>query len=1056
MENSFKRNNRETRRPDDDATNKEIRPDSDVCSLDDLLRSLAENSEVPLCSPDSERRDDNRFEISVPRVTDGQSDVAEVLDRLDRENDAKLDEDSASLSLLYNALLKQRSDESAAVDSINSPVHFTEAPSPLASMSLDADGLRETLAARRLILPEIHDEIFGFHLLHELGRGAFAKVFLVKQGELANRPAVLKISAIEGTEPQTLAQLQHTNVVPIYSVHEDARRRLRGVCMPYLGGACLADILDKVWEKQIAPESGRKLIEALDCVAGPALGSSTSQTVGANDLQGQGKVDHQSAHTPRTTLASMSYVQATAWIVARLAEGLQHSHERNVIHRDIKPSNILISAEAEPLLLDFNVADTRANLANVTNVAGTVPYMAPEQLQAIIKRDHESLLRLTHQSDIYSLGLVLYEMLTGVGLFVPAATSSLGSRPLEDLLLERECPVPSLKTRCSLPIPWSLESIVQKSLAPEPADRYASAAQMAEDLSRFLDDRPLKFAPELSRVEQIQKWGRRHPRLTTACTALLIAASFIIPVALLLQLTRRDLAEQKSFVTDARALEHSREFQAAALRGLCLVNTVIPNEETLKSGIKACEDALGMYQVIQNSNWQEGEYWRRLDRNKRQELSETIRELLLVTGSGYVRVSPDDPAAVRAALNLVTIAQEILQLPKSKALLMDRARYLSLLKMDAAARDATAQAETAPAVSAHDIYMLATAHARYRTVEGYREAVKLLTKAIELSPRHYWSYFQRALCQQELGETLLAVSDLGTCLGVWPESSWAHFNRGYLFDLQGRKNDAVRDYTDALKHSPNFVSAYHNRGLARLELQQYAGALDDFQKVRALGRKDALVDAGIAMAYEGLGRHADADALFETAMKTAESTANASMRRISWTYAFAVAHRAPEFSQRIFEEILNSDPKHPQALYGKGMLSMQQGRLQDAVHSFDAALAVAPNFIEPLRYRAISLARLGNLQQAALDANACAQREPTNPDSLYVAACVASLSARKLNSRELSDNAIELLERAIACGALRERAVADPDFSALRTDPGFQQLVAPSSKKQSEPRQPTL
>lgn len=1055
MENNTKRNSRETRRPDDDATSKIPCADMDACSLDDLLRSLAANSDIPLPSPGSEGCDAPPFQSGAHGELDDKSEVAEMLGSLGLGSDPKR-EDAASLSHLYQALLERRNNEPAAADSINVPVHFTEARSPLASLNIEAAGLRETLAAKRLMLPDINDEIFGFRLLHELGRGAFARVFLVKQGELANRPVVLKISAIEGTEPQTLAQLQHTNVVPIYSVHEDARSRLRGVCMPYLGGACLADILDAVWEQQVAPTSGRNLIEALDRVAGPAVESPVSQQTGTNGLQSQGKVDHQSAHTPRTTLAGLSYVQATAWIVARLAEGLQHSHERRVIHRDIKPSNILISAEAQPLLLDFNVADTCVDVANVASVAGTVPYMAPEQLQAIIKRDQASLARLSHQADIYSLGLVLYEMLTGVGLFVPPGSHAVGSRPLEDLLVERQRPVPSLRARCPLPIPWSLESIVRKCLAPEPVDRYASAAQLAEDLSRFVDDRPLKFAPELSRVEQLQKWGRRHPKLTTASIAVLLAATFIVPVVLSLQLARKDLAVQKSFVTDARALEHSREFQAAALRGLCLVNTVIPNEETLKSGIKTCEDALGMYQVIENSKWEDGEFWRRLDRDQRRSLSETIRELLLVLGSAHVRASPDDPAAAHAALNLVGIAQDISQLPQSRALLLDRARYLTRLKMDAAARDTSAKAKLVPVVTAHDIYMLASAHSRHRTVEGYREAVMLFTKSIELSPRHYWSYFQRALCQQELGETLLAVSDLGTCLGVWPESAWAHFNRGYLFDVQGRKGEAVRDYTNAIKHSPNFVSAHYNRGLARLELQQYAGALDDFQKARDLGRQDALVDAGRAMACEGLGRHAEADALFETALKSAESTANESMRRISWTYAFAVSHRAPQLSQRVFDEILKSDPKHPEALYGTGMLSMRQGRLQEAVQAFDAVLAEAPNFIEPLRYRAISLARLGNLQQAALDANACAQKEPTNPDSLYVAACVASLSARKLNSPELSANAIELLARAVACGVPRERALADPDFSALKGHPDFLQIVAPVSKKQSETREPAL
>src|SRR5260370_34097036 len=93
----------------------------------------------------------------------------------------------------------------------------------------------------RPALPAPGTELFGFRLRCELGRGAFAGIFLAEDASLAGRPVVLKISTAEGDEPQTLAQVQHTHIVPIYSVHEDADLGLRAVCMPYLGGASLAD-----------------------------------------------------------------------------------------------------------------------------------------------------------------------------------------------------------------------------------------------------------------------------------------------------------------------------------------------------------------------------------------------------------------------------------------------------------------------------------------------------------------------------------------------------------------------------------------------------------------------------------------------------------------------------------------------------------------------------------------------------------------------------------------------------------------------------------------------
>src|SRR5262245_34150091 len=112
-------------------------------------------------------------------------------------------------------------------------------------------------------LPSMGDRLFGFQLRQELGRGSFARVFLAEQAELAGRSVVLKISSIAGHEPQTLAQLQHTHIVPIHSVHEDAAAGLRAVCMPYFGGASLNRVLGALWLAGRPPAQGKQLTEAL-------------------------------------------------------------------------------------------------------------------------------------------------------------------------------------------------------------------------------------------------------------------------------------------------------------------------------------------------------------------------------------------------------------------------------------------------------------------------------------------------------------------------------------------------------------------------------------------------------------------------------------------------------------------------------------------------------------------------------------------------------------------------------------------------------------------------
>src|SRR4051812_22717785 len=177
-------------------------------------------------------------------------------------------------------------------------------------------------------LPSPGDEVFHFRLGRELGRGAFARVYLAEQEDLAGRRVVVKCSTTEGTEPQTLAQLQHTNIVPIYSVHEDRQAGLRAVCMPYFGGASLAHVLQYLWTANARPTQGEELVRALEAVQGAAeplstdadrLKKTSTREVKKLPPQAAGR---SSGPTPLDLLRGLNYHRAAAWIVARLADGL--------------------------------------------------------------------------------------------------------------------------------------------------------------------------------------------------------------------------------------------------------------------------------------------------------------------------------------------------------------------------------------------------------------------------------------------------------------------------------------------------------------------------------------------------------------------------------------------------------------------------------------------------------------------------------------------------------------------------------------------------------------
>jgi serine/threonine protein kinase/Tfp pilus assembly protein PilF len=894
-------------------------------------------------------------------------------------------------------------------------------------------------------LPEVGDSVFGFRLRAELGRGAFARVFLAEQANLAGRPVVLKISGIDGDEPYTLAQLQHTNVVPIYSVHEDAGAGLRALCMPFFGGASLSAVLRALWDGRV-PVQGHQLVDALRQTQAPdATAAQPGDGVGGPDRATDGSptgVPAESGTTPLHALSRLPYPCAAAWVVAQLADGLRHAHQRGVLHRDIKPSNILLGADGQPMLLDFNLAqkqDAGRAKAEAT-LGGTVAYMAPEHLRALANPSPATVRQVDHRSDIYSLGMVLYEMLTGQSPFEQSASYSVVPVVIEAMALERSQAAPSVR-KYQPAVSWGLESVARKCLAPDPAERYQRADYLAEDLRRLLDDLPLKYAPELSRRERLRKWTRRHPRLTSSASVATVAAVFLVGAGAALAALHGHLTGTRHELAAKEARERQGRYEAGATRALCLVNTVADLQDHLRQGLAACEETLGLYGVLDRDDWQRDPNWLRLDERDRERLAGDTRELLLLLAWARVRLAGEAPDALRDALGVLDRAEAIEGLRPSAAIHLDRARYLERLGRAAEALALRERARRLEPGGARDHYLLATTYARRGDVAGLQRAVAELTVALRQNPRHYWSWIQRGICYQELGELTLAAGDFGTCVGLWPEFAWGHFNLGCVLNLSGRKAEAIDAYGAALARGPEFLPAWVNRGMALLELRQYEAALADFDRAIEWGLNDASVYTGRAVALEGLGRPADADAAFGEATARGETEPAAARARIRWVYGFAVASRLPEKAQAIFEEVLRQEPEHPQALYGLAMLAALRDDLPEAVRHFDRALEAHPGYVDARRYRAVLRARQGDFAKATQDINWCLEREPRHGATLYAAACVAARAAEQTSDPSAVAQALDFLEKALLHGHGRERVADDPDLACLRRHPTFRQLA---------------
>jgi serine/threonine protein kinase/lipoprotein NlpI len=980
------------------------------------------------------------------------------------------DTDAASLLFEDYCQRQARADASLPADPAEYERHFPGLKESLRQLVREHDCLTSLgvgggpgsgTSGLHLALPAPGDELFDFRLRRELGRGAFARVFLAEQAALAGRPVVLKVSAIEGDEPQTLAQMQHTHIVPIYSIHEDARAGLRAVCMPYFGGASLSAVLKTLWAESPTPTAGTQLARALAQVQGPQAGEAPASPQAA------------------APFASLSYVRAVVWVVARLAEALQHAHERGVLHRDVKPSNVLLAADGQPMLLDFNLSQSlaAAGAQAAATLGGTVAYMAPEHLRALAARDPALARQVDRRADIYSLGMVLFEMLAGRSPFDQSASYFPLPALIEAMAVERARAWPSLR-RHRPDVPWGLESVARLCLAPDPARRYQKAGHLAEDLHRLLEDRPLRHAPELSWRERAGKWARRHPRLTASSVVAAAAALLLVTGANVLLGTRARLtaAQARAFEAEgAEAREQKKLFDEGHQRALCLVNTTTDTPDYLCRGLAECERTLALYGVLDRDDWQAQPLWQRLPAQDQARLAEEARDLLVLlarartavaraeagpaqageagaalgapappAGCGalaavavLLRTRPTAEAPLRDALALLDRAEAVPGLGPSASLWEDRASYRDQVGDAAGAREARERARALPPRDVRDYYWRATTLA---FAGKYEEAAGALDRALTLNPRHYWSYLQRGLCYSALRRHELALADFSACVALWPEFPWGWFNRGRARDQLGARAEAVADYGEAVRLDPAFVAAYLNRGLTHLQLRRHAEALADFDRAAGLGQDGAALHAGRGLALEGLGRSKEADRAFARAQALDPNNA-----QMLLAYAFAVHERLPARAHAAFTQVLDREPRNTQALYGLGMLAARTDRRSpEAVALFGRALKIAPGFVEARRGRANVLAHRGDWK-AHEDIALCLAADPGGV-TLYAGACVYALLAERSGDarrvRWCQEQALRLLGLALERGYGADRAADDEDLATLHGLPAFERLAA--------------
>jgi WD40 repeat protein/serine/threonine protein kinase len=366
------------------------------------------------------------------------------------------------------------------------------------------------------------DRLGDYRILREVGRGGMGVVYEAEQVSLG-RHVALKVlpphALLNRTylerfrrEAKAAARLHHTNIVPVFGVGEEGG--VHYYAMQYIPGEGLDRVLQDLRCLRSAPAEA----PSAGSVAHGLLTGQFVAPTAAENLPPPARLDAEptSRVEPRSSALSAGgpeaeYFRRVAGIGAQVADALAYAHRQGVLHRDVKPSNLLLDAQGTVWITDFGLAKAEGanELTEAGDIVGTVRFMAPERFDG----------RSLPQSDIYSLGLTLYELLT----LRPAFDDTNKGRLIEKVLHEPPVPPRRLDAR----VPRDLETVVLKCLAKEPAGRYATAEALADDLRRFLADRPIR-ARRVSGTEQVWRWCRRNPvvaALAGAVAAALVAGT---------------------------------------------------------------------------------------------------------------------------------------------------------------------------------------------------------------------------------------------------------------------------------------------------------------------------------------------------------------------------------------------------------------------------------------------------------------------------------------------------------------------------------------------------
>jgi tetratricopeptide (TPR) repeat protein len=817
-------------------------------------------------------------------------------------------------------------------------------------------------------------------LLREIGRGGMGVVYEARQISLNRRVALKVLPPGLGLTPQAVqrfereahaaARLHHTNIVPVYATGKDDGCHY--YAMELIEGQPLSDVLRDL--------SGTG--------SNPLMDKTVTQFGEAEEKGAEGKPDTSAATSGITSLSDTQsggrkWFDAVARLIAEVADALEYAHGRGVIHRDIKPANLMLSSDGRLCITDFGLARVaqEPGMTVSGSLMGTPAYMSPEQIAV-------GRVKLDHRTDVYSLGAVLYEMLSHRRPFPGESREEVLSG-----ILTKD---PRQPRRFNPRVPLDLETICLKAMEKDPDKRYATAGEFANDLRQYLQH-GLIAARRAGITKRAWKLVRRHPVVATATgAAVLLTVAAVIVVG---ALGGKQESEMHRLVSDARLHLVRGEVDEA----LDKANTILERDPAniegrlIRSRLQFFRwrwwDALADAREVLRQDPDNWEAHLLVAANARHGdlYSIPFEEHLDATED----VSPESADAdfLRGCLEVYGRGRRRESIPWfTRALERDpghvlaleaRCRqYRALRDMPAALADAERLIIARPRSALGYVYK-SRALQLMHDAEGALEAANRATEFDKTTGGGYW---ERSQIFRVLGDTDGRIEALTRAIEFNPTEA-RYSSRGWAYLDKDEYDNALEDAKRCLEIHPDAVGCYRLIFQAHWDAGRREEAHAAFDALRARAEGAWVQAEGLARYHEVASRYFQMTGETDRALAEAELTIESEPGQVRGYLRRAEVRRQLEGEAGITEDcdrIAALDFAEPYEILQRANTMREFcNRPDEAMKNYDRAIEMAPHWADIHRYRGWLNASQNGYEAAIDDYNRAIEVAPDWHEAIF-------------------------------------------------------------------------